>query len=153
MNKRGCSKIVTMGLLMAVIVLHFTGCAATPQARVQKNPEMLGRLSAADQILVMRGTINEGMSRDAVYLAWGSPDSVTTGSDNGRQSETWRYATLQPVYHHGFGLGLGYGGGFHRGRHFYPGLSMNLTPSYVPRTTSVVRFRNGRVVAWEMAGR
>ena len=153
MNKRGCSKIVAMGLLMAVVVLHFTGCAATPQTRVQKNPEMLSRLSPADQILVMRGTLRDGMSRDAVFLAWGRPDSVSYGSESGRQTETWRYATLQPVYHHGLGLGFGYGGGFHHGRHFYPGLSMNLTPHYVPRTTSVVRFRNGRVVAWEMAGR
>src|SRR5687767_855178 len=117
MNERGCFKIVAMALLMAGVMLHFTGCAASnPQTRIQQNPEMLDRLPAADRELVLKGTISEGMSKDAVYLAWGKPDSVTTGSENGRQTETWRYATLQPVYYHGFGLGLGYGGGFRHGR-------------------------------------
>lgn len=153
--KPRCFRIVAMAPLMAVVIFQFTGCAASnPQTRGQQNPQLLDSLPAADRELVLRGTISEGMSRDAVFLAWGKPDSITTGSENGRQTETWRYATLQPVYHYGgIGLGLGYARGFRRGGHFYPGASFQLTPDYVPVTSSVVRFRNGRVVAWELAGR
>ena len=154
MNKRGCFKIIAMTVIMTVVVLQFTGCTSTPQTRVQKNPEMLATLSEQEREMVLRGAITEGMSRNAVYLAWGRPDSVATGSENGRPIETWRYSTLQPVYRYGgFGFGLGYGGGYRHGHYFYPGVAWNMGPDYVPMTSSVVRFRNGRVVAWEKAGR
>jgi hypothetical protein len=140
-------------LLLCAALLHFTGCAAsTPQARAQKNPDLMAAVPARDRDLVLSGTISQGMTRDAVFLAWGQPDAVTKGFERGQETETWRYATMRPVYYSpGFGYGLGYYGG--RGRHIYPGLSMNLTPDYVPVTSSVVRFRGGRVVAWETADR
>lgn len=114
---------------------------------------MLEGLSEADRELVLKQTISEGMSKNAVFLAWGKPDSVITGSENGRQTETWRYAALRPIYPYpyGLGLGLGYGRGYHRHGYVAPYASYSLTPDYVPMTSSVVRFRNGRVVAWETA--
>jgi hypothetical protein len=141
-----------MSLLAGGLIIQFTGCAATtPQVRVQQNPQMFEQLSAADRDLVLRGTISEGMTRDAVFLAWGRPDAVTTGSERGRQIETWRYATYQPVYPYGFGVGLGYGSGYYRhGGHFYPYGSYYASPAYVPVTASAVRFQNGRVVSWEL---
>jgi hypothetical protein len=111
---------------------------------------MFEQLPAADRDLVMRGTISEGMSRDAVFLAWGKPDVVTTGSEGGRQIETWRFAEMRPVYPYGYGVGLGYGHGYYRHGGFYPYGAVGFTPGYVPVTASVVRFRNGRVVSWEL---
>ena len=156
MNSRGCFRLAALCLVLGVILFHFTGCtASTPQARAQKNPAMLEGMSAEDQEMVMRSTISEGMSKNAVFLAWGRPDSVATGSENGRQIETWRYATLRPVYGFGslgLGMGLGYGRSYrHRGGFIAPYTTFPLTPDYVPMTSSVVRFKNGRVIAWETA--
>jgi hypothetical protein len=155
MNKRGCAKLTGLCALIMFAVVDLTGCTtANPQTRVQQNPALYDSLSAADRDLVMKGTISEGMTKDAVYLAWGKPDSVTTGSDRGKVTETWRYATMRPVYYGGgFGYGMGFFGGRYHGRHFYPHLDMSLTPQYVPVTSSVVRFRAGRVVAWETSDR
>jgi hypothetical protein len=155
MNPRGCFHLMILCLLLGVVVFHFTGCTASnPQARAQKNPGMLEGLPAADRELVLKSTIAEGMSKDAVYLAWGKPDSVTTGSEGGRAVETWRYASLRPIYPYpiwGLGLGLGYGGGYHSHGYVAPYASYGMTPDYVPMTASVVRFKNGRVTAWETA--
>ncbi len=153
MNKH--DKLIGLCALLLFAVIQFTGCTvANPQTRAQQNPALLDGLSAEDRAMVLKGTISEGMTKDTVFLAWGKPDAVTTGSDRGRATETWRYATLRPVYYGGgFGYGMGYyGGGHHRGG-FYPYLGMNLSPQYVPVTSAVVRFRGGRVVAWETADR
>jgi hypothetical protein len=151
MNRRGCFHLMGLSLLLGVAVLYLTGCtASTPLARAQKNPGMLESLSPSDRELVMKSTIAEGMSKDAVFLAWGKPDAVTTGSEGGRPTETWRYAILRPVYPGlGFGLGYGYGYGYRRGGYIAPYGSFPLSPGYVPQTASVVRFKNGRVSAWE----
>lgn len=153
MNKR--AKLIGLCSLLMFAVIQFTGCTvANPQTRAQQNPALLEQLSAADRELVLKGTISEGMTQNAVYLAWGKPDSVTTGRDRGRTTETWRYATLRPVYYGGgFGYGMGFYGGRPYGRHFYPHLDMSLTPQYVSVTSAVVRFRGGRVVAWETSDR
>ena len=154
MNK-GCLSLFAMSLLVLVAVFQLTGCeVSNPQTRTQKHPDLLNALSSEDRDLVLRGTISEGMTKDAVFLAWGKPDSVVTGSENGRQTETWRYASLQAVYHSaGFGLGMGYNGFYHHRGRVYPTVAAQVLPDYVPVTSSVVRFRNGRVVAWETSGR
>ncbi len=157
MQPRGCAKLIGLCALILFTVIHFTGCAASnPQTRAQQNPALLDQLSAEDRALVLKGTISEGMSKDTVFLAWGKPDAVTTGMDRGKTTETWRYATLRQVYYGGgvgMGMGMGYYGGRHHGGRFYPALDMNLSPQYVPVTSAVVRFRGGRVVAWETSDR
>jgi hypothetical protein len=148
--KQGCLKFVFMGLLLAIVIFQFTGCAATPQARIQQNPQLFESLSAADRELVQKSTIREGMTMDAVFLAWGRPDIVTRGVDRGRPAETWRYTTLEPVYWYGGpAFGPGYWGYY--GPHYYPWAGT--MPHSVPVPTAAVRFRNGRVTSWELAGR
>lgn len=159
MNKRVCSKLIGLCALILFSVIPFTGCTVSnPQTRAQQNPALLDSLSAENRALVLKGTISEGMTKDTVYLAWGKPDFVTSGRDRGKVTETWRYATLSPVYYGGgFGYGMGYGMGYYGGGHhrggFYPHLGMNLSPQYVPVTSAVVRFRGGRVVAWDTSDR
>lgn len=97
------------------------------------------------------------MTRDAVFLAWGKADQVTTGSENGRPVETWRYTTLRPVYYTGSLSPLpgyyAYPYGYRRARYVYPYPGYGMTPDYVSTTSAVVRFRSGSVVAWETVGR
>ncbi len=155
MNKHGCSKLIGLCVLIVFAVLQFTGCTtANPQTRVQQNPALFNQLSAQDRDLVLKGTISEGMTKDAVFLAWGRPDAVSTGSDRGKATETWRYATMRPVYYGaGFGYGMGHHGGRYYGRGYYPGWGVGITPQYVPVTSSVAKFRGARVVAWEASDR
>ncbi len=154
MNPRGCFRFLLIGIALVVMVIQFTGCTvSSPQTRAQKHPGLLEKLSPADQDRVLRRTITEGMSRDAVYLAWGKADSLMRGSENGKEVEVWRYATLQPVYNYGgfgWGMGLGYAQGYRGRAYAAPYATYQLGPDYLPVTSAIVRFRSGKVVSWEM---
>ena len=148
--KSGCFKMLMMLVLGVVVMCGFTSCESmTPAKRAAENPGVMDRLSEADRNLVLSGTISEGMSKDAVIIAWGRPDSISHGSMSGKPVETWRYATMRPIYRPYYGVGLGYGYGY-RG-HFYPGATFGMGPDYVPVTSSICRFRNNRVIGWETA--
>jgi len=157
MNRKGCFKLIATAALLVAVILQLTGCAAySPAGRAQSNPLLLERLAPEERELVLNGQIKESMNKDAVFLAWGRPDAVTTGSDRGRATETWRYATLRPVYYPGgpFYYGAGYmpRSGYY-GRRIYPYAGAELSPAYVPVTSAVVKFRDGRVAAWESDAR
>src|SRR5439155_7503359 len=77
-------------LCLAASALIFTSCETT-QDRISKNPEIYQRLSARDQALVSQGQIRAGMSQNAVWLAWGSPDRKIVGNMRGHATETWIY--------------------------------------------------------------
>ena len=149
-------------LTAALAAVVLSSCAGTnPASRVAQYPAMMETLSPEHRTMVLQGRVEEGMTRDAVYLAWGRADNITRGSEGGRQQEIWRYTTLRAIHHTtiGFGLGFGYGGFGRRGRYgrngcyggWYGDPFMETGPEYVPVTSAVVRFRNGRVTAWESA--
>ena len=151
--KKGCFPLISL-LLLCGAALLFTSCeTANPATRAQQNPALFQSLSAEDQALVLKGTISEGMSRDVVTLAWGRPDSVMNSSDGGRAAEVWRYTSMRAVYrpYYGVGMGIGSYGRHHSG--IYPSASLSMGPDYVPVTSSVVRFRKGRVDGWDTADR
>ena len=75
--------------VVAVIALA-SGCE-TPRTRAQARQSAFTKLSAADQRLVLGGKVRDGLSADAVYIAWGEPDekrALTTGKES---AERWRY--------------------------------------------------------------
>jgi len=135
------------------------GCATTNPAarRVQKYPERFADLTQREKDLVLRGEVAEGMSRDAVFLAWGRPGRVMSGSRDGRGKERWAYFHTAPVstysvgygafgphpFYTSFGVHPAYGYGFGPGWGFGSGID------YVPYLERTVEFENGRVVAWE----
>ena len=77
-------------LVVATGTLILTSCS-TPQTRISDHPDLYQSLSHRDQALVTQGQIRIGMSRTAVWLAWGSPDQKIVGNMGGGSTETWVY--------------------------------------------------------------
>jgi hypothetical protein len=156
----------------AAATAFFLGGCSTTETRISERPQVFQSLSPNDQALVRQGRIREGMTQDAVYIAWGAPNQRGFGSGGGRPIETWIYNSttsgdFYPPYV-GYGYG-GYGayafrGGFHRhhGGHFRGGVGFfggGYYPFYDPfyyRGSEIisypertVSFRNGRVIAYQ----
>jgi hypothetical protein len=75
---------------IAAVILVLISCS-TPQTRISDHPNLYQGLSSRDQALVSQGQIRSGMSRSAVWLAWGSPDQRIVGNMAGTPTETWIY--------------------------------------------------------------
>lgn len=157
---------ITPFSLAALAAAMLSGCVTTStvESRIAARPELYIDLPAEHRSLVDRGQIKEGMSKDAVFLAWGAPDGMRESSSNGRRTEVWLYETYDPVYtqHVDVGYGYGYGGWGHgysrsrlRGGHGYydcypyDSIGIGTEVSYVPRVSRTVKFRNDKVTAWE----
>jgi hypothetical protein len=151
--------------------LFFGGCS-TPESRISDHRDLYDSLPARQQQLVAQGQIAGGMSRNAVWLAWGAPEQKVNGYARGNTTENWVYYTTT-TYPYGYGYGgFGYGpygygypgfwgGGVgvfrtHHGRRFAVFGDPFYDPfyySYLPPTVSypykAVTFVNGRVVEFQ----
>jgi hypothetical protein len=129
-------------LCFAIGALILASCS-TPQTRISDHPDLYQRLSSRDQELVSQGQIRRGMSRIAVWLAWGSPDRKILGNMGAGPTETWLYvyyATYYPCYDpmdFYFGAPL-----------YHPFYDADLPPR-LPYPGKLVTFANGRVVAFQ----
>jgi hypothetical protein len=168
MKRQFLSKALILGIAVSALVL--ASCSTT-ETRISGHPEIYQTLSAGDQALVSQGQIREGMSRNAVWLAWGSADRKIVGSMRGRPTETWIYVQYTsypyPYPYYGPGYGLGYGFGLTRvglrGRHhrhggrsfvffgspFYDPFFYSYIPPSIPYPYRTVTFANGRVVSFQ----
>lgn len=150
MNRIFC----TLCLALAAV---FLGSCNTVESRIEKNPLLFGELSSSHRGLVIRGDIKEGMTKDAVFLAWGRPDIVRSSSRSGKAREHWGYTRSTTVASTSFGYGFG---GY---PHFYsrfgvhprygycigPGWSHGVTADVAPVIYKEVEFAGDKVVAWE----
>src|SRR5881396_2687441 len=112
MKRLSFCRSLTLGIAASALIL--TSCSTT-ETRISKHPEIYQSLSPRDQALVSQGQIRAGMSQNAVWLAWGSPDRKIVGNMRGRPTETWIYInyTTYPYYGPGpYGPGFGYGFGY-----------------------------------------
>ena len=128
---------------LALLVLLLPCCqVSTPATRIQENPVIFRSLPEKDRLLVERGQIREGMSPEAVFLAWGYPDSQPfEGQAGGKRVTRWVYTTLEPVM---------VSAPLHPW-HCCPCDAFRGMPetAYVRRPAAYVVFENGKVVSWE----
>ena len=159
------SRALAFALAAGAIIL--TGCSTT-ESRIKEHNDLFASLSPREQELVSRGEIRVGMSENAVWLAWGSPDQKSVGAMRGRQTETWLYMNTSypypyrpyPYYGYGYGGFGGYGGvavirRHHHGRFvffgdpFYDPFYYSYIPPSVSYPYKTVTFSNGRVVSFQ----
>ena len=146
MSRRFSSGASVLGI--ATVVLTLTSCS-TPQTRISDHPDLYQSLSSRDQALVSQGKIRYGMSRNAVWLAWGSPDSKVIGNMRGHSAETWVYVyyVTYPYYYPYYGP---YGPGFgFFGDPFYDPFYYSLIPPSIPYPNKTVTFSNSRVMSFQ----
>ena len=161
MKRSILSGVLTFGVAVSALII--ASCETTDN-RISKHPEIYQGLSASDQALVSRGQIRPGMSPNAVWLAWGSPERKITGNMRGHSTETWIYVNYEtaPYPYYGRPWGYGFGGGvaFVRTRHhgrgfvffgdpFYDPFFYAYVPPSIPVPYKIVTFENGRVVSFQ----
>ena len=161
-------RTLTFGIAASALIL--VSCS-TPQTRISDHPDIYQSLSPNEQALASQGQIRTGMSRNAVWVAWGSPDRKIVGNMRGRLSETWIYVNYTTApYGYGYPYGpyrYGYGFGFtsvgfvgsqhhHGGRSFvffgdpfFDPFYYSYIPPSIPYPTKTVTFANGRVVSFQ----
>lgn len=138
-----------IGLAVCSLALAgLSGCATvtTPERRIAADSALFESLSSKHRELVRRGEVTEGMSKDAVYLAWGKPHEVRQGSRSGKSLETWVYLGSESVPVRSIGMGYGYGYGYCGP---WPVYEVGYDVAYRDYVAATVEFERGRVVSWE----
>lgn len=123
-------------------------CVTTPADRIAENPAAFQSLPPQQQLLVQQGRIEQGMSADAVLLAWGAPNSAPVyGQKDGRKTERWIYRGYEPV------TVMPDWGAPHYGPYgWYDPLYPTNSTAYIPTQDAYVEFVNGKVTSWEKKG-
>jgi len=135
---------------VSLVSILLASCAnQTPQTRIEQNPKILASLPASQQKAVQSGSIIEGMTKNAVFLAWGNPDKKYENFSEGKKTEKWLYTKLRPVYSQRVSGVFGYGYRNYRYRGFYPGFGLGTTVSYLPAPAASVIFTNDKVSSWQ----
>lgn len=145
-------KPISAAFLTAILL---SSCApSTPQARIDRNPQVFASLEKKEQQLVQQGQLSRGMSADAVKLAWGEPAERFEGSKNSRRTERWDYTGSRPIYTTNVFGGYGYGYGYSPygpGRYSTVGFGVGPEIAYVPYRVASVWFVSNKVDSWERA--
>jgi hypothetical protein len=143
-------------MALAASAFLLVNCTAPIQRRIEKNPQIFSALSESHKAKVQHGEVEEGMSTEAVFLAWGKPDRASKGTKLGKTYERWSYTGYDAVQSQSFGIGYGYGysrphGRFERDTFYAPMIYPETTVDYVPFEAARVEFTGGKVSAWSVA--
>lgn len=177
MKKSNLYKSFSLGTVTLVGLLLSNCATVTPQSRIEKNPDIYESLPSEHQELVKQRQLAEGMSKNAVFLAWGKADRESDSFKDGKKSSTWYYTTSSPTYSHHVSVGSrynyspyygsrygsrsysrGYSRGHSRGysRNRYHGgfgsfghSGIGTHVSYRRTDLASVSFENGKVSSWE----
>lgn len=138
--------------VIAIVFSILASCAAPVTRRIERNPEIYAKLSEKHKQNVQLGKVEEGMTKEGVFLSWGPPSRVAKGTSSGKPLEKWVYTGERPVWRQEYGMGWG---GWGRGScgfydpYFYGGPVVD----YIPFDAAHVDFVDGRVTAWASAPR
>ena len=141
MKRQSLSGALTFAIAAGSLVL--TSCS-TIESRISEHPEIYRNLSSRDQALVNQGHLHAGMSANAAWLAWGSPDFKVIGNMRGHSTETWIYVHYATYPYYG-----PYGPFGFFGDPFYDPFYYSLIPPSIPYPYKTVTFSNGRVVSFQ----
>jgi hypothetical protein len=133
----------TSTLAVATSALILTSCS-TPQTRISEHPDLYQSLSRRDQALVSQGQVRIGMSRSAVWLAWGSPDRKIIGNMGCGPTETWVYVYYATYPYYPFEPLDEY-----FGAPLYDPFCYSWFPPSIPYPGKLVTFGRGKVVSYQ----
>lgn len=118
-------------LILATLATTSISCStasrATTNRRIEQNGTLFHQKSLTEKKAITNGNITPGMTRDAVYMAWGNPRQRLEGVADGVPYEEWIYDKFKPKANLDIGISNG------------PGLGIK------KETVKTVRFINGRV--------
>jgi len=145
MRKESKISLIRLTLCLASLVFFVSCQSATPSTRIESNPVLFQSLPAEQQLLVQQGRICEGMSPQAVFLAWGYPNSAPyEGQKDGKKITRWVYNTMEPVF-----VNDSWRGPYWGPYGWYDPYPIGPSTVYIPRNAATVLFENGKVVSWE----
>lgn len=136
-------KLITR-TLTAALALWMASCTSPRERRLEENAATLAALPPIEQQLIRQGRISRGMNSQAVFLALGPPNRVSSGAHQNVVAETWIYRGVRAVpnfnnWHHPYYYGRGH-------HHCDPFPTYN----YISYERAIVTFINDLVVAFEL---
>lgn len=138
---------IALYLSLSICALLLASCTSPIVKRIEHNPQIYAALSEQHKAMVSKGEIAEGMSKPAVFIAWGRPDHGTMRSQNGKTYERWSYSGYEVVQGTSMGFDMGYSGcGYYE-----PGFYYGPTVTYLPYEARRVEFLNSKVSSWSTA--
>jgi hypothetical protein len=142
MRRRFLPRALAFAVVTGTLIL--TSCS-TPQTRISEHPDLYQSLSHRDQALVSQGQIRIGMSRTAVWLAWGTSDRKIMGNMGGGPTETWIYTyyASYPYYPYYAPLDIYFGAPLS------DPFCYSWFPQNIPYPGKVVTFAHGRVASFQ----
>ena len=141
MPRRFLLRASTLAVAMGTLIL--TSCS-TPQTRISEHADFYQSLSRRDQALVSQGQIRIGMSRTAVWLAWGSPDRKVVGNMGSGPTETWVYVYYASYPYYPFATLDEY-----FGAPLYDPFCYSWFPPSIPYPGKMVTFARGMVASFQ----
>ena len=146
--------------MRAILIILATsllfGCA-TPQTRIERNPEAFAKLTPDQQALVKAGQVAVGFDESAPRLAVGEPDRINERQTAEGRSITWVYYVPQSTVNPAFCSDAyfyypyrGYRGynGFGGGPYFAPPLTCFYNETVLEEFMRIA-FKDGKVTSVE----
>jgi len=139
-----------IALSMTALILN--SCSTmTPTDRIAENPHLYQTVPENERALVQSGEIRNGMNKNAVFLAWGAPNSPhVTGQNKTHSFVKWNYLRQTPIVNYN-SAPYYYMDPYHHNRDYNNSYNifMNNNISYIDKIYASVTFINGKVSSWE----